>query len=763
MMVPGEMFAISLIAKATAVFCIGGAVAFITRRKSASVQRAVWALTIAAAAGLPLGMVFAPEWRVAILPSATTSRALRQPSPTGETLSQPSNPGGVTSNRLPGAVGRSDIADAEPMPVSRPPGRPTDIGVIIVGIWMAGATAVLGRMIIGMLALARVKRRAVELDDSEWTRIVLRERNLAEVSKDVRVLASADVSTPLTFGVVAPTILLPEEFDGWTAEHRSVVVRHEMAHISSGDMLTSLLAGFTCAVYWFHPLAWYASARLRRAQERACDNQVLQLGVAPADYAAHLLEVARSAKEIGMPGFVSVAMARPSQLEGRLLAVLNEGGNRGVLSVRSRTAGAITTAAVLISVSAFSPMPRAVGAIAPARANLVERSMLQTPRVAAPALKSVPAIAAVTGRKSIADSTIEQDLAVAPGGTLLLDLETGASLTIRGSRTSRIHMRVTLGGRDWRSTGVSLVKQDGGARLSLHWIGSARGGSSSHRIELTVPEEYSIRLKSAGGGFDLADVSGDFSGSTGGGEIKIARANGNASLSTGGGSVVVTNSNLAGSVSTGGGSVLIQRVNGGLRGSSGTGNVLYGREGLTFSGTADGEGARGSDGKLYVRKSGGSVAYGSLEGGADINTGGGRISIASARGDVSASTGGGDIRVGTVTGSAELSTGAGDVSVSVTGPSAHRVKVSSGNGKVTVTLPSDMSATLDLETGYTEEHGRTRIDSDWNIPITETGNWDATHGSPRRFVRSRASIGGGNGGTVRVRTTNGDIVLRRSR
>jgi hypothetical protein len=98
----------------------------------------------------------------------------------------------------------------------------------------------------------------------------------------------------------------------------------------------------------------------------------------------------------------------------------------------------------------------------------------------------------------------------------------------------------------------------------------------------------------------------------------------------------------------------------------------------------------------------------------------------------------------------------------VSGPGTHDVKVSSGNGKVILYLPPDISADIDIESGYTRENGRTRIDSDWKLPMSETTDWDSSMGTPRRFVRARGAIGSGRG-RITVRTTNGDVVIRRTR
>jgi hypothetical protein len=51
-------------------------------------------------------------------------------------------------------------------------------------------------------------------------------------------------------------------------------------------------------------------------------------GACASDYAGHLLEIARSLQSAPSAGWAAIAMARRSQLEGRLVALLESGVNR---------------------------------------------------------------------------------------------------------------------------------------------------------------------------------------------------------------------------------------------------------------------------------------------------------------------------------------------------------------------------------------------------------------------------------------------------
>ena len=335
-----------------------------------------------------------------------------------------------------------------------------------------------------------------------------------------------------------------------------------------------------------------------------------------------------------------------------------------------------------------------------------------------------------------------------PGQRLDLDLETGGGVTIKGWNESRVEVRATLGGSDWRDTKVALERVSTGLRLHA-WQDPERSNSStSHHFEVQVPKKFDIRVRSAGGDLVLSNLEGEFRGHTGGGEIEIRSVRGHASLTTGGGEIHVSDSHLSGSVSTGGGQVVLSGVSGGLNGSSGSGPVVYGDDGserTTDLGDVDVNGdeihVKGSSGGahadqagvLHVSRAGGDVHLDDAPKGAHISTGGGRVTVDRSGGAVDASTGGGDIEIGP----------------------------SSGSGAAVIDLPADLSARFEIETAYTDRYGKkTRIVSDFPLKLSETSAWDNSNGTPRRYVRGTGTAGKG-GGLVQVKVVNGDVTLRK--
>jgi TonB family protein len=109
----------------------------------------------------------------------------------------------------------------------------------------------------------------------------------------------------------------------WSEERVYVVLCHELAHVRRFDWPVQTAAEVVRGVLWFNPLAWIACSRLRRDSEQACDDIVLQRGVAPHDYAAHLLDIVRACRVPARTALPILRMARPSTLERRIADMLN--------------------------------------------------------------------------------------------------------------------------------------------------------------------------------------------------------------------------------------------------------------------------------------------------------------------------------------------------------------------------------------------------------------------------------------------------------
>jgi hypothetical protein len=150
---------------------------------------------------------------------------------------------------------------------------------------------------------------------------------------------------------------------------------------------------------------------------------------------------------------------------------------------------------------------------------------------------------------------------------------------------------------------------------------------------------------------------------------------------------------------------------------------------------------------LEINSGNGDVRISMTAGQVDVNTGNGELEVMGATGPVRATTGNGRVYVTTSTGPVTVRTGNGEIDVRMRTLSTNAdMTFTTGNGAVTVALPSDFKGEIDASTG----HGDFR--SDFEIRIMGRLN-------PRHI---RGMIGEGGTRRIRMSSGNGRIELRKS-
>jgi TonB family protein len=157
------------------------------------------------------------------------------------------------------------------------------------------------------------------------------------------VRLSDEAAGPLAWSFGNGAIVLPAQSRSWSADEMGAVVRHEAAHIARRDCQALLIAELACALYWFHPLVWYAARRMRIEQEHAADDCVLREGIPPADYAMRLVSMATSDRYEPLLAGAGVR----SLLAVRVEAILDRTRRRTMLNRRM----ALLSAAAVLSVA----------------------------------------------------------------------------------------------------------------------------------------------------------------------------------------------------------------------------------------------------------------------------------------------------------------------------------------------------------------------------------------------------------------------------
>ena len=352
------LLALSL--KATVVLAGAARATLAFRRASAAARHLMWSAALLGTLALPLLAIWGPGWSVKgfDLPKLA-GRVPTAPEP-ATAPSAASEPKPATDpTPAPAAVAPTAPTTTAPFakPADSPPAsrEPLDLAGLALMVWAVGAAAVMAWLLLGAWMLGRISRRALPVTDPEWVDLVERCADELGLRRPIHLATTDQVAVPCAWGVWQPQVLIPAVADSWSADRRRAVLLHELAHVARRDCLVQTLAQVACAMLWFHPLAWLASWRLRVERERACDDLVLGADTSATDYADHLLAVVRSLRQRRLTAIGEVAFARPSQLEGRLLAVLDPDQRRGALTARRAWSAALAAALTVLPLGALRP------------------------------------------------------------------------------------------------------------------------------------------------------------------------------------------------------------------------------------------------------------------------------------------------------------------------------------------------------------------------------------------------------------------------
>jgi beta-lactamase regulating signal transducer with metallopeptidase domain/tetratricopeptide (TPR) repeat protein len=321
-----------IVIKATLILLIARLVVAAIGRASAAVKHLILTAALCGVIALPLLTFLVPAWRLALLP--TSQDEARQTRAIGSTGDEQEEPGTLaTAISVARATGVVPAARLSAMQSFLQAIRNSWQGLVLLIIGAVSAL-LLGRMFIGIFGVGVVARRAGEVDDDATLLELDRACDQLQLARPVRLLRSADVTVPVVWGYFRPILLLPADSTGWTAERLRVVLLHELAHVKRCDGITLLVTKAAVAIFWFHPMMWTLEAAARRECERACDDLVLAGGTKASDYAEHLLSIAKTLPQFDPFKAVTLAMSRKSQLEGRLLSILQPHVRRRAFSSR---------------------------------------------------------------------------------------------------------------------------------------------------------------------------------------------------------------------------------------------------------------------------------------------------------------------------------------------------------------------------------------------------------------------------------------------
>jgi murein DD-endopeptidase MepM/ murein hydrolase activator NlpD/Zn-dependent protease with chaperone function len=207
-----------------------------------------------------------------------------------------------------------------------------------------------------------------------------------------RLLVTQEQHSPFSFGVVRPTICLPQGLeDRLSKESLDLVVGHECLHVARGDGWLRPLERVTADVLWFNPFAWLIRRELDIARELAVDEAVVEMAASRIVYARALRDVAGFSAGLSTAApAASMSLAGGRSLMLRVTRTLSQAGRKPAraamiaASVLGLVGAPIAVAQVMLAIPAPPEAPK----VPKAPATIEAYEILEAPE--APAALEAP-------------------------------------------------------------------------------------------------------------------------------------------------------------------------------------------------------------------------------------------------------------------------------------------------------------------------------------------------------------------------------------
>jgi len=169
---------------------------------------------------------------------------------------------------------------------TEPARAPLPMTEIAIGILLLGAGARLTWLAAGFWRLRRYRRDSRPVDGADLPVFP------GPARRPVPLRVCEALSSPVTFGVLRPVILVPPAFLTLGDDARRAILCHEQLHVERRDWLFTVAEEMVRALLWFHPAIWWLLGEIQLCREQAVDREVVRLTSAKDEYVDALLAVA---------------------------------------------------------------------------------------------------------------------------------------------------------------------------------------------------------------------------------------------------------------------------------------------------------------------------------------------------------------------------------------------------------------------------------------------------------------------------------------
>ncbi|AHV95718.1 M56 family metallopeptidase [Paenibacillus sabinae] len=223
----------------------------------------------------------------------------------------------------------------------------------IVWVWLVGFTLCALFLIIPHLRYRKIYKMAVPIRNDfirKW-----QHSNL--LWRDVQIRQLDNISTPLTYGIFRPVVLLPKNLDYDEEKQLALILTHEFTHIKRFDTLKKWILATSVCVHWFNPFVWIMYIFANRDIELFCDETVIRKfgeNMKPT-YARALVRLEE--KKIGLSPMIS--SFSKNSTEERIISIMKT--KRITITTTLLAIGLVVCVVVIFATSALDKTESASG------------------------------------------------------------------------------------------------------------------------------------------------------------------------------------------------------------------------------------------------------------------------------------------------------------------------------------------------------------------------------------------------------------------
>ncbi|MDF1624556.1 MAG: M56 family metallopeptidase [Pseudohongiella nitratireducens] len=264
---------------------------------------------------------------------------------------------------LPGTALVSPIVEVVVLPEPNSQSDQFGFPLMVTTIYFSVTALLLLKLGWSYVRLLQLTASAQLLHDPAVHSVLMRRVQQLNIEKNISLLSSSKIDSPISFGMRRGVILLPDNYQQWRESAVTDVLMHELCHLRRNDWLTLMLTHILCALYWANPVVWLAQRSLLDATENRCDQDVVSHGRDQFIYAESLLGVASSCRQCQQrfrsQGLPAQPMFDRKTLKTRLNQVLKETtmkSNQIAQQGKKIVWGSSVFSLLILSVLAFNPI-----------------------------------------------------------------------------------------------------------------------------------------------------------------------------------------------------------------------------------------------------------------------------------------------------------------------------------------------------------------------------------------------------------------------